>query len=58
MLTKPEIEKVVLAALQAYDGEAWRAIARVEKRLAAAIAIAVSYAQEFALLVRAEGMAR
>ena len=45
MLTKPEIEAIVLAVLQAYSGEQWRAVARVEKTLASAVALDVSDAQ-------------
>ena len=45
MLTKPEIEAIVLAVLQAYSDEQWRAVARVEKTLASAVALAVSDAQ-------------
>jgi hypothetical protein len=52
MLTRAEIEAVVLRALQAYSGEQWRAIARVEKELAAWIALAVSDAQGIAQRVR------
>jgi hypothetical protein len=34
MLTRAEIEAAALRALQAYSGEQWRAVARVEKELA------------------------
>ncbi|HEY1864717.1 MAG TPA: hypothetical protein VGG77_13765 [Roseiarcus sp.] len=54
MLTKAEVETATLRALQAYSGEQWRAIARVEKKLAVEIALAVSDAQEIAQRVRAE----
>jgi hypothetical protein len=54
MLTRVEIEAATLRALQAYSGEQWRAIARVEKELAAWVALAVSDAQEIAERVRAE----
>jgi hypothetical protein len=54
MLTRAEIEAVALRALQAYPGEQWRAIACVQKELAAWVAFAVSDAQEVAQQVRAE----
>jgi hypothetical protein len=54
MLTKAEIETAALRALQGYSGEQWRAVARVEKELAAVVALAVSDAQEIAQRVRAE----
>jgi hypothetical protein len=54
MLTRAEIEAVSLRALQAYSGPQWRTIARVERRLAAEISLAVSDAQELAQRVRAE----
>jgi hypothetical protein len=37
MLTRAEIEAATLRALHAYSGEQWRAIARVEKELAACV---------------------
>jgi hypothetical protein len=54
MLTRAEIEAATLRALHAYSGEQWRAIARVEKELAAWVVFAVSDAQEIAQRVRAE----
>jgi hypothetical protein len=54
MLTRAEIEATALKALQGYSGEQWRAVARVEKKLAAVVALAVCDAQEIAERVRAE----
>ena len=54
MLTKAEIEAATLRALQGYSGKQWRAVTRVEKKLAAVVALAVSDAQEIAQRVRAE----
>jgi hypothetical protein len=54
MPTRAEIEAAALRALQAYSGGEQRAIARIEKKLAAEVALAVSDAQEIAERVRAE----
>ena len=54
MLTRAEIEAATLKALQAYSGEQRPAVARVEKKLAAEVALAVSDAQEIAQLARAK----
>ena len=54
MLTRAEIEAATLKALQAYSGEQQPAVARVEKKLAAEVALAVSDAQEIAQRARAE----
>jgi hypothetical protein len=54
VLSRAEIEAATLRALQAYSGEQWRAIARIEKKLAAEVALAVCDAQEIAQRMRAE----
>jgi hypothetical protein len=47
-LTKAEIERITLMALQAYGGPQWRALERIEKELARIVSDAIVDARECA----------